>query len=161
MTLYGPFVQAANDGRIGWLADEYLSIPDRLRRTLEWLDARTNYTYEIWRGADPTDVDGFREPANDSFIQAAGSADAMTVEVRFPGPDGESHLYTVGKPEPADGTTTLIPMSDDRAIRVFSNEIFTADEAAAIFYMFYLTESVSKPYVLRELDLSRDLSELR
>lgn len=52
-------------------------------------------------------------------------------------------------------------MSDDRAIRVFSNEIFTADEAAVIFYMFYLTESVSKPYVLRELDLSRDLSELR
>ncbi|WP_311259712.1 hypothetical protein [Microbacterium sp. WCS2018Hpa-9] len=85
----------------------------------------------------------------------------MTVEVRFPGPDGEGHLYTVGRPEPADGTTTLIPMSDDRAIRVFSNEIFTADEAAAIFYMFYRTEAVSQPYVLRELDLAQELSELR
>lgn len=161
MTLYGPFVQAANDGRIGWLADEHLSIPDRLRRTLEWLDARKDYTYQIWRGADPTDVDGFREPANDSFIQAAGSAEAMTVEVGFPGTDGEGHLYTVGKPGPGDGATTLIPMSDDRAIRVFSNEIFTAAEAAEIFYMFYLTEAVSQPYVLRELDLSYDLSEPR
>lgn len=161
MTLYGPFVQAANDGRIGWLADEYLSIPDRLRRTLEWLDARKDYTYEIWRGADPTDVDGFREPANDSFIQAAGSADAMTVEVRLPGPDGESHLYTVGRPEPAEATTTLIPISDDRAVRVFSNEIFTADEAAVIFYTYYLTDAVSQPYVLRELDLANELSELR
>lgn len=145
MTLYGPFVQAANDGRIGWLADEHLSIPDRLRRTLQWLDARKDYTYEIWRGADPTDVDGFREPANDSFIQAAGSADAMTVEVRFADPDGETHLYTVGRPEPADGTTTLIPMSDDRAIRVFSNETFTADEAAEIFFMFYPRSASPSP----------------
>ncbi|WP_311259711.1 hypothetical protein [Microbacterium sp. WCS2018Hpa-9] len=73
MTLYGPFVQAANDGRIGWLTDESRPIPEQLRRTLEWLDARKDYTYEIWRGADPTDIDGFRDPANDSFIQAAGS----------------------------------------------------------------------------------------
>lgn len=161
MTLYGPFVQAANDGRIGWLADEYLTISERLRRTLEWLDAHKDYTYSIWRGADPTRTDGYLEPANGSFMQAAGSADAMTVEVRLPGPDGESHLYTVGRQEPADGATTLIPMSDDRAVRVFSNEVFTADEAAAIFYTFYLTEGVSQPYVLRELDLAQDLSEER
>lgn len=161
MTLYGPFVQAANDGRIGWLADEQLTIPERLQRTLEWLDARKDYTYSIWRGADPTRIDGYLEPANDSFMQAAGSADAMTVEVRFDGPDGDSRLYTVGMSEPADGTTTLIPMSDDRAVRVFSNEVFTAEEAAAVFYMFYLTEAVSQPYVLRKLDLAQDLSEQR
>lgn len=77
-------------------------------------------TYSIWRGADPTNIVGFREPANDYFIQAAGSADAMTVEVRLPGPDGEGHLYTVGRPESADGTTTLIPISDRRAVRVSS-----------------------------------------
>ncbi|WP_431071494.1 hypothetical protein [Microbacterium phyllosphaerae] len=161
MTLYGPFVQAANDGRIGWLADEHLTIPERLQRTLEWLDAHTDYTYSIWRGADPTRADGYLEPANGSFMQAAGSAEAMTVEVRLPGPDGEHHLYTVGRPESAHGTTTLIPMSDTRAVRVFSNEVFTAEEAAAVFYMFYLTEAVSQPYVLRELDLTQDLSELR
>lgn len=100
MTLYGPFVQAANDGRIGWLGDEYLSIPDRLRRTLEWLDARKDYTYQIWRGADPTDVDGSRERANDSFIQAAGSADQMTVEVRFPGRTGRATCTRSAGPSP-------------------------------------------------------------
>lgn len=161
MTLYGPFVQAANDGRIGWLTDENRPIPDQLRRTLEWLDARKDYTYSIWRGADPTSITGYLEPADNSFMQAAGSADRMTVEVGMSGADGEHHLYTVGRPEPADGTTTLIPMSDDRAIRVFSNEIFTADEAAAVFYMFYLTDTVSQPYVLRELDLGQELTELR
>ncbi|WP_154795314.1 hypothetical protein [Occultella kanbiaonis] len=66
-------------------------------------------------------------------MQAAGSADAMTVEVRIPSPVGEGHLYTVGRPEPVDGTTTLIPISDTRAVRVFSNGVFTADEAAVIF----------------------------
>ena len=161
MTLYGPFVQAANDGRTGWLADEHLTIPERLRRTLEWLDARKDYTYSIWRGADPTRIDGYHEQANEFFMQAAGSADAMTVEARLLGADGESHLYTIGRPETADGTTTLIPMSDDRAVRVFSNEIFTADEAAEIFYTFYLTEAVSPPYVLCELDLALELSEER
>ncbi|MDY0984442.1 hypothetical protein SOM10_11085 [Microbacterium sp. CFBP9023] len=125
------------------------------------LDGDGKYTYIIWPGSDPSSTIGFRVPADDSFMQAAGSADAMTVEVRLPGPDGESHLYSVGRPEPADGTTTLIPISDDRAVRVFSNEIFTADEAAVIFYTYYLTDAVSQPYVLRELDLSNELSEER
>ncbi|MEV7800616.1 hypothetical protein AB0O14_16125 [Microbacterium foliorum] len=161
MTVYGPFTQVTSDGQKGWLTDDYRPIPDQLRRMLGLLDAKQEWTYSIWRGADPTNIVGFREPANDSFMQAAGSADAMTVEVRLPGPDGESHLYTVGRPDPADGTTALIPISDDRAVRVFSNEIFTADEAAVIFYTYYLTDAVSQPYVLRELDLSNELSELR
>ena len=145
----------------GWVTDGYRPIPDHLRLMLGHLNADGKYTYIIWPGSDPSSTIGFRVPARDSFMQAAGSADAMTVEVRLPGPDGESHLYTVGRPEPADASTTLIPISDDRAVRVFSNEIFTADEAAVIFYTYYLTESVSQPYVLRELDLSRELSELR
>ncbi|MDH5135370.1 MULTISPECIES: hypothetical protein [unclassified Microbacterium] len=117
-------------------------------------------TYSIWRGADPSSIIGFQQPLTDSFIQAAGSADQMTVEVRLPAPDGEPHLYTVGRPEPADGTT-LIPISQTRAVRVFSNEVFTADEAAVIFYTYYLTDAVAQPYVLRELDLSQELSEQR
>ncbi|PKI90579.1 hypothetical protein CW368_10385 [Actinomycetales bacterium SN12] len=128
---------------------------------LEHLDGHSNYTYLIWRGADPSSTVGYREPATDSFMQAAGSADAMTVEVRIPGPDGESRLYTVGRPELSEASTTLIPINDTRAARVHSNEVFTVDEAATIFYTYYLTDNVSQPYVLRELDLSQELSELR
>lgn len=146
---------------MGWITENRRPAPEHLRLMLRHLDAENEYTYVIWRGADPSSIIGFRVPANDSFMQAAGSADAMTVEVRLPGPDGESHLYTVGRPDPADATTALIPISDDRAVRVFSNEIFTADEAAVIFYTYYLTDAVSQPYVLRELDLSNELSELR
>lgn len=161
MTKYGPFAQTSPSGLTGWFDDHRRPIPDHLRLMLGHLDGAEKYTFSIWRGADPTNIVGFREPANDYFIQAAGSADAMTVEVRLPGPDGEGHLYTVGRPDPANRTTTLIPISDKRAVRVFSNEVFTADEAAVIFYTYFLTDAVSQPYVLRELDLSQDLSEER
>ena len=148
-------------GMQGWVTDGYRPIPDHLRLMLGHLDGDGKYTYSIWPGSDPSSTIGFRVPASDSLMQAAGSADAMTVEVRLPGPDGASHLYTVGRPEPADASTTLIPISHDRAVRVFSNEIFTADEAAVIFYTYYLTDAVAQPYVLRELDLSQELSEER
>lgn len=161
MTLYGPFAEVTSSGQNGWLTDDYRPIPDHLHRMLGLLGSEQNYTYGIWRGADPTSIVGFRDSATDSFTQAAGSGDGVTVEVRLPGPDGESHLCTVGRSEPADGATTLIPISDDRAVRVFSNEVFSVDEAAVIFYTYYLTDTVSQPYVLRELDLAQELSELR
>lgn len=148
-------------GMQGWVTDGYRPIPDHLRLMLGHLNGGPKYTYIIWPGSDPSSTVGYRVPANDSFMQAAGSADRMTVEARLRGPDGETHLYTVGRPEPTDGATTLIPISDDRAVRVFSNEVFTADEAALIFYTYYLTDAVAQPYVLRELDLSHELSELR
>lgn len=160
MTLYGPFAQSS-DGQMGWFDDYRRPIPDHLRLMLGHLDAERDYTYSIWRGADPTSIVGFRDRATESFLQAAGSADAMTLEVRLPGPDGEYHLYTIGRPDPADATTTLIPINNTRAVRVHSNEVFTADEAAVIFYTYYLTDTVAQPYVLRELDLDQELSEER
>lgn len=54
-----------------------------------------------------------------------------------------------------------MPISNERAVPVFPNEIVTAVEAAAILYTYHLTEAVSQPYVLRELDLSQELSEMR
>ena len=154
-------VQQNSLGHRRWLTDAYRPIPDQLHRMLSFLDGESRFSYSIWRGADPSSTVGYREYATDSFIQAAGSAGSMTVEVRLLGADGDYHLYTVGRPERAEGTITLIPISESRAVRVFSDEIFTADEAALIFYTYYLTDTVSQPYVLRELDLSHELSEPR
>lgn len=161
MTNHRTHAQQFTSGQMGWITGDRRPAPEHLRLMLRRLDAENEYTYAIWRGADPDSLVGFRDRASDSFMQAAGSADAMTVEARLPGPDGETRLYTVGRHEPSDGTTTLIPLSDDRAVRVFSNEVFAADEAALIFYTYYLTDAVSQPYVLRELDLAQELSEER
>lgn len=161
MTFYGPFAETDSDGQTGWVTDRRRPIPDHLRVRLRHLNAYNDYTYSIWRATNPESIVVRPKDVGDSFIQAAGSVDAMTVEVRLAGEDGEGHLYTVGRPEPADGSTTLLPISDTRAVRVHSNELFTADEAAVIFYIYYLTETVSQPYQLRELDLSQELSEIR
>lgn len=161
MTQYGPFTEVISGTSKGWLTDEHRPIPDHFRRVLGLLDEEKWYTYSIWRGADPESIVGFRNPAGEPFVQAAGGADGITVEVRLLGPNGESRLYTIGRPEPADDSTTLIPISRTRAVRVRSNEVFTAHEAAEIFYTYYLTESVSEIYVLRELDVAQELSEER
>lgn len=161
MTFKPTHGEVSPSGLYGLITDGYRPIPDELRFMLGRLDGETKFTYIIWRAKNPEK--GFVTPTDltDSFMQAAGSDKGITVEVRLPGPDGESHLYTVGRPGPADGKTTLIPISDSRAVRVLSNEVFTADEAAVIFYTYYLTDTVSQPYVLRELDLSHELSEER
>jgi hypothetical protein len=115
-------------------------------------------TYSIWRlpepGGDPMKM-------GDTFIQAAGSADKLAIEARVMTSDGTSHLYAVGRPEPHNDETTTVPISDKRMVRVFTNEIFTADEAAVIFMTFYLTDTVAQPYQLREIDLSIPQSEER
>lgn len=161
MTQYGPFTEVASNGQKGWLSDDYRPIPEHLRRMLGLLDGEREYTYSIWRGADPGNIVGFREPAGDSFMQAAGSPLGITVEVRLKGADGVSRLFTVGRPEDAEGVTVPIPISADRVVRVRRNEVFTAEEASRLFYAYFLTETVPEGYVLRELDLSERLSEER
>ena len=68
----------------------------------------------------------------------------MTVEVRLLDSGGIGHLYTVGRREAVEGGPVLVPISDVRAVRVSSNEVFAVDEAAAIFTHFYETETVSE-----------------
>lgn len=129
-----------------------------LRGILNRMDGKDRTTYSIWRlpepGGDPRHV-------GETFIQAAGSAEKMAIEARVMTSDGTSHLYAVGRQEPHNGETTTVPISDKREVRVFTNEIFTADEAAVIFMTFYLTDAVSQPYQLREIDLSVPQSEER
>ncbi|AMG84646.1 MULTISPECIES: hypothetical protein [Microbacterium] len=161
MTFKPTHASASPSGLYGFVTDAYRPIPDELCFMLGRLDGETKFTCSIWRAENPEKGFVTPEDLTGSFIQAAGSADGITVEVRLLGPDGKSHLYTIGRPEPVDGTTTLIPISQTRAVRVFSNEVFTADEAAVIFYTYYLTDAVAQPYVLRELDLSQELSEQR
>lgn len=132
--------------------------PEYLRRVLGLMDGEKRTTFSIWRLPEPG---GNPMKRGETFIQAAGSAEKMAIEARVMTSDGTSHLYAVGRQEPHDGETTTVPISDDRVVRVFPNEIFTADEAAVIFMTFYLTDAVARPYQLREIDLSIPQSEER
>jgi hypothetical protein len=135
-----------------------MTAPEYLQRIFTLMNGEDRTTYSIWRlpepGGDPMKM-------GDTFIQAAGSADKLAIEARVMTSDGTSHLYAVGRPEPHNDETTTVPISDKRMVRVFTNEIFTADEAAVIFMTFYLTDTVAQPYQLREIDLSIPQSEER
>lgn len=161
MTTYGPFAETTPRSQTGWIDDRRRPLRDHLRLMLGHLDGVQRYTYSIWRASDPQSIVVTPRDGTEAFIQAAGSAEAATVEVRLVDSDGAGHLYTVGRDETADGPSALVPINDTRAVRVSSNEVFTAEEAAAIFHAFSLTETISAPYRLRELDLSQDLSEPR
>lgn len=133
-------------------------VDEYLHGILSRMDGEDRTTYSIWRLPEPG---GDPRRMGDTYIQAAGSAERLAIEARVMTFDGTSHLYAVGRPEPHNGETTTVPISDKRAVRVFTNEIFTADEAAAIFMDFYLTDAVPQQYSLREIDLSIPQSEER
>lgn len=95
-------------------------------------------------------------PDSDVYMQCAGSAGALTVEMRVVGADGVAHQYVVGKPGgvPVGEPSEVIRWDEGRhATRVFPFEVFTADEASDVFYAYFLTDTVPEGYVLRELDL--------
>lgn len=90
------------------------------------------------------------DAAGDSFLQAAGSANAMTVELGAAG-----QLFTIGRRLAAPGAAILIPISDARAVQVSPSEVFTAAEAAEIFEHYTQTDGVGEQFALRAIDLSR------
>lgn len=161
MRMYGPYAETTPGSQTGWIDDRRRPIPDHLRMMLGHLDGEENLTYVIWRAPNPERHFVRHSDIGDTFIQAAGSASAMTVEVKQLGEDGKAHLYTVGKPQPTGDTTVLVPINRERAVRIFENELFTADEAAEIFTAFHGADRVPDSFSLRELDLSTDLSEKR
>ncbi|RPA06114.1 hypothetical protein [Gordonia sp. OPL2] len=93
-----------------------------------------------------------RETSLSSFLQAGGSAAAMTLEVRRREPDGSYRQYIVGRPtdRPADESTTSIQVGE-HSYAVAPNECFTADQAGEIVIFYYRNDGVPEGSTLREL----------
>ncbi|WP_292717482.1 hypothetical protein [Microbacterium sp. 13-71-7] len=149
--------ESFNGGEFQYLTGDEEPVADHLRTILNQADGKRRFTYSIWRMTDPDDL---RADVGD-YIQAGGSAEALSIELGYPGPDGAQRLCTLGHPDQPVEPTTTVPISTDRAVRVFANEVFTADEAAVIFDEYYRTGRVSGILTRRELDLAAVLSEPR
>lgn len=90
------------------------------------------------------------------FLQAGGTAEAMTLQIRKPGGQQwgvESVWYVVGHPH--DGNSVKpdvaihLPNSDDM---VSQAEVFTADEAAELFFAYYQHGDLPNGYTLRPIN---------
>lgn len=140
----------------GPLIDSVRPYPDALRFALNRLNGSNFWAYSLWRA--PADADLLDDiPVSDEYLQSAGTAQALTIEVRFLDDHGVAHQYTVGKAGAeltGEPTETIRWDEGRRSVKVYPHEVFTADEAAEVFYAYFLTDEVSGPYVLRELGLN-------
>ena len=140
----------------GALMDDIRPYPEQIRFSLNRLNGSRTWAYSLWRAPEGADLLD-RIPLSDEYVQCAGTAEALALEVRRLDPDGTAHQYAIGKPggDRTGETTEVIHFDDGRhSITVYPHEVFTADEAAVIFYTYFLTDEVSQPYELREVDLS-------
>lgn len=118
----------------------------------------------VWRMPDDAylpDLDRDEWPS--VFLQAAGSAEAMTIEWRRVDDDGEERLYVLGHGGPRDEEpSTPIHMNDgENVILVHPDEVFDATEAGEIFFEYLKTERVPDTYALRPFDIEAAREELR
>lgn len=139
----------------GALRDTFRPYPDQIRRSLNHLDGHSSWGYSLWRA--PIDADLLEDiPESDDYIQCAGSAAALAIEVRIVDSTGAAHQYAVGtaRPGTGDAPTEVIRWDEGRhRTNVYPSEVFTADEAAEVIYGYFLNNKVAESLTLRELHL--------
>jgi hypothetical protein len=128
-----------------------------LRNTLARIDGKARYSLVLWAmpaGKRLVELDEHTDARE--YIQCAGSAAAMTVEVRTEA-DGEGHQYVVGRlPGPRlEDPQVKIPWDDFEAV-VYDDEVFTAEEAAELFGSYLESGTVPAEFALRPLSLAVD-----
>lgn len=117
---------------------------ERFALTLWSLPPGMSYTKAVKAGLDALE-----------FIQAGGSAEAITVDIRKVGGSqwgAEWVRYVVGhphtEPEPLEVAIAL-PHGPEMVSR---SEVFTADEAADLFFTYYKTGDIPTTYALRPVE---------
>lgn len=83
-----------------------------------------------------------------SYLQAAGNAERMTVEVRLVSPPRTTHVV-LGRQQLSDRPATIV--STAGPIKVRASEVWTALEAVDLFSVFAATISVSPDLSQRDI----------
>jgi hypothetical protein len=125
---------------------------DDFTRRLGRLDGTNLYSLLLWKlppGKSLYDTSP-DEDAND-YIQVAGSADRMTVEVRRLSRDKVEHFVVGRAPNGHNPGKKETIHWDDIETVVAPNEVFSANEAAELFVSYYRTGWVPSRYVLRPI----------
>lgn len=142
------------NGTIQIEVHELLGAERAVRRTVAILDGREDYSTSLWRlpsGKQLSDNLPVGWPY--SYIQSAGSAERMSIELRVA--DGDHGVqYAVGHPTDDPSGQELVRIQwDDRTLLVFENEVFDAREAGDIYWHYYQHGAIPEGYFLRPLDV--------
>ena len=135
------------------LVDVARPYEDQIRFSVRRMDGAKLWACSLWRAPDGADLLA-EIPFSEEYIQCAGDAEGVTVEVRVVDEAGTAHQYTVGKPTGGDESepTETIRWDDRRhSTKVHPHEVFTLDEAADLFVAYYRDNHVPADHTLREI----------
>jgi hypothetical protein len=151
------FVYEINGTSIANLVAAPRSYDHTLRRLLSLMRQPDRSTFTLSRLPEGQSVhDVTKQTLPSTFLQAAGTAEAMTIEWRRRDDDGVERLYTLGHENSHTGEpgTTIDLFGGARNTKVFADEVFPADEAGDVFFHYFQTGTVPDAYGLRELNLT-------
>ncbi|QKT08846.1 hypothetical protein HUN08_17750 [Gordonia sp. X0973] len=93
------------------------------------------------------------DESNETFLQAGGSAEAMTLEMRVESEGGGYTQFIVGRPvsgDQHDAEMVSIAVGKYR-YDVLPNEVFNAKQAGDVMIYYFEHDTVPSGYSLREL----------
>lgn len=119
-------------------------------RPLRRLDGRQRYSVNLTRLPAPMRANEITTAISTApganFVQCIGSADALAIEFRQ-AIDGVSQQFIVGLPGSRVGVPNVFIPHADRDLRVYPDEVFTADQAADLVTTYFHTGDL--PHGLR------------
>ena len=138
------------------MSENLSEIPSQIRNGIERLGSTGRHDdVDIYFQIFPIPP-GVREGdrfISEEYIQAGGTAQRLTVEIRRIERDGRPHQYTIGRAEAADeaSATEFIRFGENEA-RVRPSEVLTAAEAIELFQYYYDHHKVAPGWNLRPID---------
>ncbi|MCI2959207.1 hypothetical protein MN032_16075 [Agromyces atrinae] len=144
-----------NNRSSGELLDDIRPHRDQIRRELGLLDGQDEFSWSLWKLPDDVefpDVDLSVWPRE--YMQSAGSADRMVIEMRVFDADSEPHQLSIGRGGSREEDPAEPVVYGSYTLRVHPDEIFTADEATEVYYSYFQTGDIPAGFVTRELDIS-------
>jgi hypothetical protein len=138
----------------GELKNPDLSTEDEIRRLLRSLDGVDIFAISLWElppGKDLDQVNYNKWPVE--YIQCAGTADRMTVEMRKV-ESKQAHHFVIGSSATEESATVIIEWDAGRHSTVVRpSEVMTWKAASELFIAYYETGAVPPDYHLRKLAL--------
>ncbi len=115
------------------------------------MDGTGFFAYNMWHHPEAThfnDVDV--DAHSNEYLQCAGSAEAMTVELREESVDGHDHWVLATGPITGEANRT-VTWDEDFSTQVHAEEVFSSEQAAALFEEYYRTGTIPDSVPRRRL----------
>lgn len=145
------------NGRTSWeITDKFRPLEDQVRRGVTVLDGVEAFATSLWRLPEGLRVaDNIPVGYPFSYLQSAGSAERMTVEMRVShGDDEVADHFVVGRPVADQFAEPLVEVPWAEHVQtVFANEVFDAAEAGDIYWYYYQHDTVPERYSFRRLEI--------